>query len=68
MLSQQLLLVHLMLQPHGLAPSSGNTQRPRKHAAGILMRGFVQPLLLPRLPLIWWSGLMFATYQICFNR
>ncbi|KIR53971.1 hypothetical protein I315_03594 [Cryptococcus gattii Ru294] len=42
--------------------------RPHKHAAGILMRGLVQPILLLRLPLIWWSGLMFATYQICFNR
>lgn len=42
--------------------------KPHKHAAGILMRGLVQPVLLLRLPLIWWSGLMFATYQICFNR
>nr|KIR85254.1 hypothetical protein I308_04513 [Cryptococcus tetragattii IND107] len=42
--------------------------KPHKHAAGILMRGLVQPFLLLRLPLIWWSGLMFATYQICFNR
>ncbi|WVQ73911.1 hypothetical protein IAR50_003492 [Cryptococcus sp. DSM 104548] len=41
--------------------------RPHRHALGILLRGLVQPFLLMRLPLIWWSGLMYATYQICFN-
>ncbi|WVQ73910.1 hypothetical protein IAR50_003491 [Cryptococcus sp. DSM 104548] len=41
--------------------------KPHRHALGILLRGFAQPLLLMKLPLIWWSGLMYAVYQICFN-
>ncbi|KAK8858396.1 hypothetical protein IAR55_002623 [Kwoniella newhampshirensis] len=41
--------------------------KPHRHAFGIILRGLVQPFLLLRLPLIWWSGLMYATYQICFN-
>ncbi|WRT67561.1 uncharacterized protein IL334_004533 [Kwoniella shivajii] len=41
--------------------------KPHKHALGIMTRGFLQPLAMYRLPLIWWSGLMYATYQICFN-
>ncbi|TYJ57768.1 hypothetical protein B9479_001622 [Cryptococcus floricola] len=41
--------------------------KPHRHAPGILLRGLTQPFLLMRLPLIWWGGLMYATYQICFN-
>ncbi|WVQ68665.1 uncharacterized protein L199_006874 [Kwoniella botswanensis] len=41
--------------------------KPHRYALGIIIRGLAQPLMLYRLPLIWWSGLMYATYQICFN-
>lgn len=38
-----------------------------KYSGGILLRGIVQPILMWRLPIIWWSGLIFGIYQIFFN-
>jgi hypothetical protein len=38
-----------------------------KHVGGILLRGIVQPILMWRLPIVLWSGIIFGIYQIFFN-
>lgn len=34
---------------------------------GIMVRGFIQPLVLLRLPILWWCALQYGVYQVWFN-
>lgn len=40
---------------------------PQPSALKLLWRGFKEPLLMLRLPIIWWCGLQYGIYQVWFN-
>ncbi|KAM0754951.1 MFS general substrate transporter [Meredithblackwellia eburnea MCA 4105] len=40
---------------------------PHPNARKIMWRGFIQPILMLRLPIIWWSALQYAIQQVWFN-
>lgn len=41
--------------------------RPMPGWKGIMWRGFIQPLILLRLPILWWCALQYGVYQVFFN-
>ena len=40
---------------------------PHPHSMGIMLRGFVQPVMMIRNPILLWCALQFGMYQVYFN-